>query len=119
MAWHVAKQESLKPLARELGRAVVRGLLPLPTAVSFLEFKHPDRPVGIGMDTFWELYDAARKTELALAKQEGLVRWRVRPLCQQRKTGREIMAAARKVGGPMRDWEVADVCIEVIHDTHR
>jgi hypothetical protein len=114
MAWHIARQQELVPLARELGRAVARGLLPLPTARSVLLAKHPDCPVGLSVSSGMALHDSVRDTERALARQEGLVRWRVWPLAEERKPGREIMHAARNVDGPMRDWELADLCVEIV-----
>jgi hypothetical protein len=119
LAAHIARQQALWPLARELGRAVARGLLPMETALSYLDFQHPDCPVGLSARAAIVLHDTARDTERALAQQEALVRWRVKPLCKQRKSGHEIMQAARSVGGPMRDRELSALCVEVIHATLR
>jgi hypothetical protein len=119
MAWHIARQKALLPLARELGRAVARQLLPLKTASSYLTALHPDCPPGMSCPTGWALHDTIRETELALDRQEAQVRRRIWPLCEQHKPGREVMQAARNIGGPMRDWELGAVCVEVAQTAGR
>src|SRR3954462_5928109 len=119
LAAHIARQQALWPLARELGRAVARGLLPMETALSYLDFQHADCPVGLSANAAIVLHDSVRDTELALARQETQVRRRIWPLCEQRKPGREVMQAARNTAGPMRDWELSALCVEVVQTMGR
>jgi hypothetical protein len=119
LAAHVARQAKLVPLAKELGRAVARGLLPLETACSYLEYQHLDCPVGMRTPTDWALRDTVRETELGIARAKGIVRYKVKPLCEDRKPGREILAMAREARGPLRDWELLDLCVEVQREVYR
>src|SRR4051812_48471712 len=58
MAWHIARQTALVPLAKKLGRAVARELLPIETARSYLQFQHPDCPVGLAVSAGMALHDS-------------------------------------------------------------
>lgn len=99
-----------------LGRAVGRGLISPELAKSVLVLEYPNAdPTTLA----WNVQDVARETDLAIGKAAQFVRQAAFPLCRERRSGREILAAAQNVSSPLREWEVVDLCREIAQQTIR